>query len=210
MPTPYSGADAFPASYNIPSDGDTRNVASVNVALEALGDRTAYLHNRLGAHFMRTVAVHTEDDTAFPPTLQWSSSTTAGTFTEIVSAPSTVALEVVSGTVPSPGTSDIIFVDACFSVATNDNGAVASDGQFEWQYKIGGGSFTRVPASRVTVRDDGSASIVRNKIVCVSASLVTVGAGIYTFGVFGCSRSNTLSVNVVGSMNARLVHYGVS
>lgn len=47
MATPYAGANAFPASYLIPDDGDVRSAASVNVALEALGDRTVYLYDRI-------------------------------------------------------------------------------------------------------------------------------------------------------------------
>lgn len=44
MSSPYAGNPAlFPATYLIPSDGDPRNAVSVNVAFEALGDRTAYL-----------------------------------------------------------------------------------------------------------------------------------------------------------------------
>lgn len=49
MPTTIVGTDTFDASFNIPSGGDTRNAASVNVALEALANRTTYLKNRTGA-----------------------------------------------------------------------------------------------------------------------------------------------------------------
>lgn len=49
MPTPYTGSIVYPASYNIPSDGDERDATSVNAALEALGDRTTYLKARTGA-----------------------------------------------------------------------------------------------------------------------------------------------------------------
>lgn len=50
MPTPYAGNPAtFPASYNIPSDGDPADAASVNAAFEALGDRTAWLKARVTA-----------------------------------------------------------------------------------------------------------------------------------------------------------------
>ena len=44
MPTSYSGdPTSYPTSYDIPSDGDLRSAASVDVGLEKLGDRTAYL-----------------------------------------------------------------------------------------------------------------------------------------------------------------------
>jgi hypothetical protein len=45
----YAGADSFPTDYTIPDDGDARTAASVDVAFEALGDRTIYLKNRLAA-----------------------------------------------------------------------------------------------------------------------------------------------------------------
>lgn len=46
MATQYLGdPDSFPASFEIPEDDDDLDAASVNVALEALGDRTAFLHN---------------------------------------------------------------------------------------------------------------------------------------------------------------------
>ena len=43
MPTPYAGANSFPADITIPSDGDAKPAASVNAAIEGLADRTAYL-----------------------------------------------------------------------------------------------------------------------------------------------------------------------
>lgn len=47
MSTPYAGNPAaFPTDYLIPDDGESKNATSVNVALEALGDRTAYLKAR--------------------------------------------------------------------------------------------------------------------------------------------------------------------
>ena len=44
MGSQYAGNPAsFPVDFTIPDDGDPRNAASVNVAFEALGDRTAWL-----------------------------------------------------------------------------------------------------------------------------------------------------------------------
>ncbi|WP_437982916.1 hypothetical protein [Sorangium sp. So ce117] len=48
----YSGQDRFPGSFETLNDGTVRDAASVNVGLEALADRTAYLFNR------RIEAVH--------------------------------------------------------------------------------------------------------------------------------------------------------
>ena len=49
MGTQYAGSQTFPSDYTIPDDGDPEDAASVNVALEALGDRTAFLRSRLDA-----------------------------------------------------------------------------------------------------------------------------------------------------------------
>ncbi len=47
MSTPYAGSDTYPDDFLIPDDADAEDASSVNVALEALGDRTAYLALRL-------------------------------------------------------------------------------------------------------------------------------------------------------------------
>jgi hypothetical protein len=49
MSTPYAGVNVYPASFTIPDDGDAENAASINVALQALGDRTASLNARLSS-----------------------------------------------------------------------------------------------------------------------------------------------------------------
>ncbi len=43
MGSQYAGTAVFPTDFTIPDDGDAYDAASVNVAFEALGDRTAYL-----------------------------------------------------------------------------------------------------------------------------------------------------------------------
>jgi hypothetical protein len=74
MPTTYSGADSFPASVTIPSDGDLRNASSVNPAFEGLADRTHFLKVRLPEHHVN-YHVETNDD---PTTwTAWDSVTTA-------------------------------------------------------------------------------------------------------------------------------------
>jgi hypothetical protein len=48
MGTPYNGADNFPVSVTIPSDGDNDEAATFNPAYEGLADRTVWLKNRTG------------------------------------------------------------------------------------------------------------------------------------------------------------------
>jgi hypothetical protein len=59
MSSQYEGLAVFPTSFAIPDDSDARDAASVGVGLEALGDRTAYLKDRVefsGIRRIRTVA----------------------------------------------------------------------------------------------------------------------------------------------------------
>lgn len=49
MTTTYSGANAFPTSITLPADGEAPVVASVNVPMEGLADRTTYLKARTDA-----------------------------------------------------------------------------------------------------------------------------------------------------------------
>jgi hypothetical protein len=43
----YAGAPTYPVSFQIPDDGDAKTAASINVALQALGDRTTQLNRRV-------------------------------------------------------------------------------------------------------------------------------------------------------------------
>jgi len=61
MPTPYAGANSFPADITIPSDGDAKPAASVNAAVEGLADRTQYLK----AHGLIATAHYADNALAF-------------------------------------------------------------------------------------------------------------------------------------------------
>lgn len=56
---------AFPASYQIPDDGDAKNAASMNVGLEALGDRTAWLKANLP--YLQAITVLATGNIVVPP-----------------------------------------------------------------------------------------------------------------------------------------------
>lgn len=47
MPTAYDGANSYPVSVTIPSDGDPKTATTVTVSLEALIDRTTWLWSML-------------------------------------------------------------------------------------------------------------------------------------------------------------------
>lgn len=46
MGSQYAGAPVYPSDFTIPDDGDPQNASTMNVALEAIGDRTAYMKVR--------------------------------------------------------------------------------------------------------------------------------------------------------------------
>lgn len=60
----YAGDDVFPEDFTIPDDGDPPTAAAMNVALEALGDRTQFLKNRI---FSKTIVTVTTSGPVVAP-----------------------------------------------------------------------------------------------------------------------------------------------
>lgn len=80
MSETYDGLNSYPTSITIADDGDNKAVASVDVALEGLADRTAYLKARLdgtspGAH----LDTPTIDDPTLTGAINVGTATFAGT-----------------------------------------------------------------------------------------------------------------------------------
>jgi hypothetical protein len=91
MPSPFAGSSAtYPTTYLIPSDGDDIDAASVNVAFEALGDRTEWLRARQNDYFQYTNSTNSGGD---PSTVE--------TFTYAVIAGAWTKSAVVKVDVPS-------------------------------------------------------------------------------------------------------------
>jgi len=127
MPSSYSGVNVYPASFQIPSDGDLRNASSVNAGLEALGDRTAYLLNR----FNSRLVLYSEGHIQAPASFSWPNTT--GAFVVSEQAP----LKDISNT-NTPWTSDIlandvIELDFCMNVLIT---SAAAGNQFQWQFRL--------------------------------------------------------------------------
>lgn len=80
MPTTYAGNNVFPSAITIPSDGDNKPAASVNVSLEGLADRTTWLEQRVNDYF---TYVNFSTSGGDPVSLEsWSYSVIAGTWTK--------------------------------------------------------------------------------------------------------------------------------
>lgn len=60
----YAGANAFPANFTIPDDGDADQAASFNVAYEALGDRTVFVNSRVATEEATRLALSKRLDRA--------------------------------------------------------------------------------------------------------------------------------------------------
>src|SRR4051812_41306704 len=68
MSSQYAGDSAnFPDDYTIPDDSDPPTAAAVNIGLEALGDRTAFLRALLGNAFVPVYAEFLSDGTVTIP-----------------------------------------------------------------------------------------------------------------------------------------------
>jgi len=85
MPSPFAGSSAtYPSTYLIPSDGDDRNAASVNVALEALGDRTEWLRARQNDYFQYTNSTNASGDPALVETFTYAVISNAWTKSAVI------------------------------------------------------------------------------------------------------------------------------
>lgn len=73
MSTVYTPAAVFPPSFVIPDDGDPKTASSVNIGLQALGDRTQFLYLKGGRQYssnsaLRAVLAPANGDRAILPT----------------------------------------------------------------------------------------------------------------------------------------------
>lgn len=133
MPTAYTGADTYHASYDIPSGGDARNAASVNTGLEALGDRTTWVKNRTGIY--RLVALSDSGIVDTPlSTLGSSTSPTWGTGD--VSLCNPIPIE----------TDDVIEVEVGFHAFTSDATSLCG---YRLAWAVNGGAKTQIPGAQI-------------------------------------------------------------
>lgn len=124
------------ATYAIPSDGDTRNAASVDVALEALGDRTAFLVRATGGRKLVGVQAFNTNNPGFGTT--WGTIlSTSTSWTVSGASPWVVVFPVVAGGIAS----DVI--EATLTTAGSLAGASSFVGvSLGYAIAFQGGTFT--------------------------------------------------------------------
>lgn len=143
------GLGLIPDSFAIPSDGDAPNAASVNVAFEAVGDRTAWLARRTGAYRLVSETILSVDDNHNPLTV-WAGATTNNT-AAWVAISNTQVWNTNNG--PTVNTGDWVEVELVTSAANNAGASYAPICIFQNIYAPGAavGSYTKVPGSAQAV-----------------------------------------------------------
>lgn len=163
MPTQITGTDTYPTSFNVPSGGDRRDAASVNAALEALANRTAFSRNRLGNY--RVIAID-EFRTA------------SGTSLLATSMSDTWSNHFVGSISEQPGSNDII------ELIANPIALRGVSGPAEFRFKLttgtGAGPILYSLESRVQLLADMPGStMVPVGILGLLGPVVSGGADIY-------------------------------
>lgn len=133
MPTAYTGADTYPASYDIPSGGDARSATSVNTGLEALGDRATWLKNRTGIYRLVKLSDSGIVDTPLS-TLGSSTSPTWGTGDVALCNP--IPIE----------TDDVIEVEVGFHAFTSDPTSLCG---YRLAWAVNGGAKMQIPGAQI-------------------------------------------------------------
>jgi hypothetical protein len=119
----YAGNDTFPASLELPDDGDDRDAAGVDVPLEALADRTVYLRN---VGWRRTSQwVHDSES----PVASWS-------FNSAAYAPNTTDANAWLVTITNVRAGDVLVLDALVPLS----GGASQDGFVRFGVTQGFGS----------------------------------------------------------------------
>lgn len=140
---------SFGVTYAIPSDGDDPDGASVDVALEALGDRTAHLEMAGGSYIVASEGAITHDDSGL--TDAWGSITTNTT---------NYTVNATYWTIPGLQVGDVLHVELTttgFSLGASGYNALALDSS---PITPGGtpSVWTKLAGSGVTLTTSGSAS----------------------------------------------------
>jgi hypothetical protein len=184
-PNPPGNVDNFPAQITLPDDGTDLKAADVNVALEALADRTAYLktHSILGVY---TFIVDSE--------LLIYQKVFSGTSYASPTAPD------LTVDVPNAKAGDLLLVDASFGLILLNGGAgnvrlVAIDNA------LGGGSVAPIPGARFGLNVDGL------RLPCTLVGKWIVGAaGATRIQVQGKVQSAPSTITVEGVVSIRVTH----
>lgn len=175
------------ATYQQPSDGDDEDGASVDVSLEALGDRTAYLGRQVAIGAYQPVLVQSQSIADTEPPTMGSIGTITGAFTSW--QPLKVGGVTQVWTIPNLCKGDVVVLDFTSSAAQNLN-ANALVALFTEQVSAGGSLST-------LTRVGGSGQILPWSGTGAGASPLHL-KGVVTMGNFNGDPGGSLLVVVQG------------
>jgi hypothetical protein len=180
MSSIYNGTNSYPTGMTIPDDGDPRNAASANVALEALADRTTYLKTRLDPITLSNLVL-----------VQWKSIR----FEDVSEtetghgSPVTTAAWASFGGFTSPPTivtavGDVVEAVVQAHALIQDSGSGTSRGWIQFEGNQNGTGAVAVPGSKVQMGQNLASAVMVVPFTLVSLDIVTA-AGSYAGSLRG-------------------------
>lgn len=196
MPSTYSGADTFHALLTIPSDGDPRAAASVNVPFESLQDNTQYFKNRLGAYRLVGIFTSQRTDANDPPITAlyfWTGTSYVNDY-QIIN----------TGFVPQPAGGDLVEFSVSGTVSVSSDQSVTTQAVIKARYSQNNGvSYVDVGASRHAVFDPTGAHVQLYYPFNLSGTFIT-GASAATLALALTGKvnasANTQTLSLVGDL----------
>lgn len=201
MSTTYGGANTYPANITLPSDGDVKNAASVNVPLEGLADRTAYLYARSGAYRVVSVSEYAHTSLNDVPAL----SDTIESFTTGSYVAASNALVSIAGALVY----DVLLVDVALTALVTD----AALGAVRAEISENGGSFVAMPGMRKYIQGPpigSSVGVAWVSPVQLSGKIVIGVAGTSIVKLYGRydtpTGGGTPTLKLILDASLRVVH----
>lgn len=171
----------YDSTFAIPSDGDPADAASVDVSLEALADRTAWLASKIGVFnypFYQQLLYNDDDSGA-----SWSTNTLGASYAFVTNSPQ-MPFYVA--------TNDLIEIDfdTVFINGTPFPGASLALG-----YTINGGTVTKIPGSGISLNQYAQNEV---RPVGLFGRILAPSPGLMMLGVIGIKGSGASTVNLLG------------
>lgn len=189
-------------TFQIPSDGDTLDAASVNTALEALGDRTAALGEDIGAIRWMTTSTTGADDGSSQATVQFTHSfanvdtwedLTSGGFVTVsnLQANDVVDIEVTGSATWNSNVATFVTALALYMASSPQGGSLSSYAKVP---NTTAGSAVRLPTAPSGGGWAGFSLRARATVPAAANELF--------FHVFGfCGNATSATINIVGDLD---------
>jgi hypothetical protein len=187
--TQYSGSDAFPVDFTIPDDSAPPTASNLLVSIEALGDRTKYLYDRLGAYRLANILYLGNDS---PGPFTWSGANGdqgAYVLTHRLGIQSAASLQV----------NDIVDVTVSFCLLVN---RVVANSSFNWRFidSQNGGAYTQMVGSvQAYINPNGTDVTSLQFPVAMTSSRLITSAGNYAFALNGQVAAANTSFSIDGN-----------